>query len=162
MVLESLPFLITQYPTLKYLLAGQADLQEQNRLEKLVMTLNIADYVSFIGFIPDEELSNYFRLADIFIMPSRKEGFGIVFIEAAACGCKIIGGDQDGTPQALLNGKLGTLINPESKETLITAIEEQLMQPRLEQSSRRLQEVCIDNFNYNQYNNQIHQILQQL
>lgn len=159
MVIENMPRLIKEYRNIKYLLAGKADLKEQTRLEILVKSLGVSDHVSFIGFIPDEELSEYFRLADIFIMPSRKEGFGIVFIEAAACGCKIIGGDQDGSSQALLNGKLGTLINPENKETLLSAIRQYLKQDRSDHSSRQLQELCIQNFNYTQYYNRVHELL---
>ena len=159
MVLEILPYLITQYPTIQYLLAGQADIKEKKRLEELVKTLKITNHVSFIGFIPDEELSDYFRLADIFIMPSRKEGFGIVFIEAAACGCKIIGGDQDGSPQALLNGKLGNLINPEHKESLLSAVIENLNIKRSNNSSKAVQKLCLENFNYLQYSRNVHVLL---
>lgn len=159
MVIENLPRLIEEFPDIIYLLAGQADFKEQCRLESLVDKLQVSKHVLFIGFIPDEELSDYFKLADIFIMPSRKEGFGIVFIEAAACGCRIIGGDQDGSPQALLNGKLGTLINPEQKETLLNAINQYLKQPRSERSSRKVQEICIQNFNYYQYQKKVQELL---
>ncbi|MDB5120188.1 MAG: hypothetical protein JWN56_1406 [Sphingobacteriales bacterium] len=159
MVIENLPQLLIEYPNIMYLLAGQADAKEQSRLEKLVRDLGVTKHVSFVGFIPDEELSDYFRLADIFIMPSRKEGFGIVFIEAAACGCKIIGGDQDGSSQALLNGKLGTLINPEKKEALLSAINNHLEQPRSERSSKAVQELCNQNFNYHQYYRKVEVLL---
>jgi len=159
MVIESLPDLLNEYPDIIYLLAGKADSKEQVRLERLIESLGVSKHVSFIGFIPDEELSDYFRLADVFIMPSRKEGFGIVFIEAAACGCKIIGGDQDGSPQALLNGRLGTLINPEKKESLLTAVKKHLKQPRSEHSSKEVQALCIQNFNYVQYADKVQELL---
>jgi len=159
MVIESLPNLLNEYPDIIYLLAGKADSKELVRLERLIESLGVSKHISFIGFIPDEELSDYFRLADVFIMPSRKEGFGIVFIEAAACGCKVIGGDQDGSSQALLNGKLGTLINPEKKEALQSAIIHQLKQPRSERSSKFIQELCLQNFNYNQYSAKIQKLL---
>ncbi|MEO8796187.1 MAG: glycosyltransferase family 4 protein, partial [Daejeonella sp.] len=89
-VIESLPELLKLYPNLHYLIAGSADEAEKIRLIKLIDKLNLKKYVTLAGFIPETEFINHFNLADVFIMPSRKEGFGIVFIEAAACGCKII------------------------------------------------------------------------
>ncbi|MBC7745693.1 MAG: glycosyltransferase family 4 protein, partial [Flavobacterium sp.] len=97
LIIESLPELIKTYPNIRFLLAGKAGNSEKTRLEKLIFSLNLNQYVIFTGYIPDAELSDHFRLADIFVMPSNKEGFGIVFIEAAASGCKIIGGNQDGS-----------------------------------------------------------------
>ncbi|MBC7913675.1 MAG: glycosyltransferase family 4 protein [Pyrinomonadaceae bacterium] len=159
MIIESLPELIKTYSNLRYLLGGQADTKEQYRLDKLIERLHLTEHVIFTGFIPDEELISHFRLADIFIMPSRKEGFGIVFIEAAACGCKVIGGNQDGSREALLNGKLGTLIHPEQKETLLDAINENLEHLRTENSSRAIQSLCMEHFNYQQYLQRIQQVL---
>jgi phosphatidyl-myo-inositol dimannoside synthase len=159
MIIESLPELIKTYSNIRFLLAGSAGGTEKQRLQELVNSLGIADHVILTGFIPDEELSNHFRLADIFILPSHKEGFGIVFIEAAACGCKVIGGNQDGSTQALLGGRLGTLIDPGQKEMLIEAIHENLEHKRSENSSRAIQELCMEHFNYQQYLEKIQGIL---
>ena len=159
MIIESLPVLIKKYSNIRYLLGGQADTKEQYRLDKLVNRLHLTEHVIFTGFLPDQELISHFRLADIFIMPSRKEGFGIVFIEAAACGCKVIGGNQDGSREALLNGKLGTLIHPEQKETLVDAVNENLEHPRSENSSLAIQSLCIEHFNYQQYLQRIQRVL---
>jgi phosphatidyl-myo-inositol dimannoside synthase len=159
MIIESLPELIKTYSNIRYLVGGQADTNEQYRLRKLVDRLQLEEHVIFTGFITDEELISHFRLADIFIMPSRKEGFGIVFIEAASCGCKVIGGNQDGSREALLNGKLGTLIHPEQKETLLDAVNENLEHPRTEESSRAIQSLCMEHFNYQQYLQRIQQVL---
>ena len=159
MILASLPELIKTFSNIRYILAGRADEQEQRRLELLVNNLGLTDHVIFTGFLPDDELCSYFRLADIFIMPSQKEGFGIVFIEAASCGCKVIGGNQDGSRQALLNGKLGTLIHPEQKETLVDAVNENLEHPRSENSSLAIQSLCMEHFNFQQYLQRIQRLL---
>ena len=157
-IIENLAELIKLYPNIRFLVAGKGG-KEKARLEELVNNLELAEHVIFTGFIPDEELSDYFRLADIFIMPSQKEGFGIVFIEAAACGCKVIGGNQDGSRQALLDGKLGTLIHPEKKEELLKAIKENLENLRSENSSRKIQSMCLEHFNYDQYLKQVQGLL---
>jgi glycosyltransferase involved in cell wall biosynthesis len=72
--------------------------------------------------VPQEELPDYFRLADVFVMPSAGEGFGIVFLQAMATGVRVIGGSQDGSRDPLCDGALGTLVDPENCEELASAI----------------------------------------
>src|SRR5262249_38877932 len=68
------------------------------------------------------ELAEHYRLADVFIMPSVKEGFGIVFLEAAACGVPVIGGNEDGSWDALREGRLGRAIDPDNEQDLVGAV----------------------------------------
>jgi phosphatidylinositol alpha-1,6-mannosyltransferase len=74
------------------------------------------------GYIQDEELEDHFAMSDMYVMPSRKEGFGIVFIEAMYYGLPVIAGNIDGSADALLNGELGQLVNPDNIKELSTAI----------------------------------------
>jgi glycosyltransferase involved in cell wall biosynthesis len=55
---------------------------------------------------------DYYNLADAFVMPGRGEGFGIVYLEAMACGVPVVASALDGSREALLDGKLGVLVNP--------------------------------------------------
>ena len=112
--------------SIKYLIGGKGQTEEVNRIENLIQQHKAQEQVQLLGFIKDEELIDHYLLADVFVMPSKKEGFGIVFIEAAACGCKVIAGNKDGSVDALQNGALGTLINPDSVEELEQAILENL------------------------------------
>lgn len=82
-VIEALPKIIKEIPKLKYLLVGSGD--DVLRIKKLINDLNLNDYVIMPGFIPNEELADYYNLADVFVMPSKGEGFGFVFLEALAC-----------------------------------------------------------------------------
>lgn len=108
---------------IKYVIIGKYDDKEKQRLDKFISDLELSDSVIFTGFVPDEEIAEYFSLADAYIMPSTKEGFGIVFIEAMYYGMPVIAGSKDGSVDALSNGELGTLVNPESQEELDQAIE---------------------------------------
>ncbi len=121
-VISVLPEIIKSYPSVKYLIAGKPDELEKNRLTSLISQFKLEKHVFLVGFIADEEISDHYQLADVFVMPSKKEGFGIVFIEAMACGLPVIAGNQDGSVDALKNGELGMLVNPDDKEEMIATI----------------------------------------
>ncbi|MBL0254469.1 MAG: glycosyltransferase family 4 protein [Chitinophagaceae bacterium] len=105
----------------KYLIAGKYT----DEGEKLYSSAGRKNGVTVIltGFIDDKELPAYFALADMYIMPSKKEGFGITFIEAMYYGLPVIGGNADGSADALDNGNLGIMVNPDSVAEIEAAIE---------------------------------------
>jgi phosphatidylinositol alpha-1,6-mannosyltransferase len=119
-VICTLPRLLEQHPDTIYLIVGDGD--DRPRLEKLAVECGVAKNVQFTGSVPPEELPEYFRLADVFVMPSALEGFGIVFLEAMATGVRVIGGSQDGSRDPLCDGALGTLVDPENGQQLASAI----------------------------------------
>ncbi len=121
-VIDVMPEIVAKYPNAKYLIAGKPDEREKARLKELIAARNLEKHVFLIGFIAEEEITDHYQLADLFIMPSRKEGFGIVFIEAMACGLPVIAGNQDGSVDALKNGELGLLINPENRNEIIDTL----------------------------------------
>ena len=102
--------------------SGKYDEEEKVRIDKLINDLGLRNVVSLSGFIKEEEIAAHYCMSDLFIMPSQKEGFGIVFIEALSMGVPVIAGNIDGSVDALRNGELGTLVNPESKEEITEAI----------------------------------------
>jgi phosphatidyl-myo-inositol dimannoside synthase len=119
-IIRTLPRVLQQHPDTIYLIVGDGD--DRPRLESLAVECGVAKHVQFAGLVPPEELPHYFRLADVFVLPSTGEGFGIVFLEAMATGVRVIGGSQDGSRDALCDGALGTLVNPENAEELTSAI----------------------------------------
>lgn len=127
-VLAALKTLASRAPDLDYVIAGDGD--DRSRLEQLAQRLGIADRVRFAGQVSDRELLDYYRLADVFVMPSAKEGFGIAFLEAAAAGVPVIAGNQDGSVDPLADGAIGTLIPPADETALVRAIEGALAAPR--------------------------------
>ena len=119
-VIKALPKIIKKVPNIKYLIVGEGD--DLLRLKNLVKNLDLEDYIIFCGFIPNKNLVDYYNLCDVFVMPSKGEGFGIVFLEALACGKPVIAGNKDGSCDALLNGKLGVLIDPDNIKEIENAI----------------------------------------
>jgi phosphatidyl-myo-inositol dimannoside synthase len=119
-VIHVLPQLLERFPDLKYLIVG--DGSDRGRLEATVKVLGLSDYVIFAGRIPESEKVAHYRLADAYVMPSYGEGFGIALIEAAACGIPIVGSSADGSRDALLDGRLGRMVDPKKPDELIEAI----------------------------------------
>lgn len=109
-ILELMPSLAQDIPDLVYLICG--DGPDRGRLEAKSRYLGLTDRVIFTGFVEEERKPDYYRLADAYVMPSRGEGFGIVFLEALACGIPVLGSNVDGGREALLGGKLGELVDP--------------------------------------------------
>jgi len=119
-VICALPKVLSHRPDSIYLIVGDGD--DRLRLQSLAVKCGVAENVQFMGFVPAEELPDYFRLADVFVMPSAGEGFGIVFLQAMATGVRVIAGNRDGSRDPLCDGTLGTLVDPENCEELASAI----------------------------------------
>jgi asparagine synthase (glutamine-hydrolysing) len=158
-VLEILPKLKTTYPDIKYIIAGKADEIEKARVQKIVQENKLEDNVVLAGFIADDEVTDHFKLADVFVMPSSKEGFGIVFLEAMACGVPVIGGNIDGTVDALQNGKLGVLVNPSVAEEIQQGIKLQLEKKYKSEDSVKLQNDMLASFSFKIYKQRLKEIL---
>ena len=88
-IIRALPNLRRQDRAVVYLIAGEGD--DRARLERLASELGVEDRVRFLGKVPFEDLPDAYRAADLFALPSTGEGFGIVYIEAMACGTPAIG-----------------------------------------------------------------------
>jgi phosphatidylinositol alpha-1,6-mannosyltransferase len=113
------------HPDLRYVIVG--DGEERRRLESLAAELGVSSRVVFAGEVTDEELPAYYAAADLFVMPNRRdgddvEGFGIVFLEAAAAGVVAIGGRSGGVPEAIEDGVTGLLVEGTDAQELAAAI----------------------------------------
>lgn len=131
-VIAALPNVIRQIPDVHYLIVGEGE--DGKRLRKLVEYHQLEEQVTFTGKIPYEELNEYYNAADLFVMPSKTqipdvEGFGIVFLEANACGLPVIGSDSGGIPSAIRNGVTGYIIPEANHVKLAEKIIELLNNP---------------------------------
>jgi glycosyltransferase involved in cell wall biosynthesis len=86
--------------------------------------------VVFAGRIPESEKAAHYRLADAFVMPGYGEGFGIVYLEALACGIPVLASTLDASREALLDGEMGLLVDPRNPAELRRGLLQVLQQPR--------------------------------
>jgi phosphatidylinositol alpha-1,6-mannosyltransferase len=105
-VILALPKLVEQGHDVIYVVVG--DGEDRTRLEYLAQEVGIAERVLFLGLCEPQKLPDLYRMADIFVMPSTGEGFGIAFLEAMACGTPVVGLAVMGARDALADGELGT------------------------------------------------------
>lgn len=123
-VFRVLPVLRAQFPDLIYLVAGDGD--DRAYMEQRASELAGTTAVRFLGFVPEAELLDLYHLADLYVMPSTQEGFGIVYLEAAACGLRVVGGQGGGSADAVPNDRVGVLVDPSDEKALAAAIVGQL------------------------------------
>ncbi len=125
LVLRALARLAPGDPRVRYVVIG--DGPERQRLEQLARQLRVADRVAWAGIVATHELPACYASADVFVHPNRVEGadfegFGIVFLEAAASGLAAIGGRSGGVPEAIEDGRTGLLVSGTDAEELARAI----------------------------------------
>ena len=128
-ILDVLPVLRKDMPDIAYVAVG--DGSDRARLEAKAAKLGLTHNVVFPGYVAENEKLDYYRLADVFVMPSRLEGFGYVFLEALAVGKPVIASKVDGSREAIRMGAWGTLVDPANPAELIDAIRESLIHPRV-------------------------------
>jgi len=126
-VIDLMPRLTAQGPC-HYVVVGRGD--DLDRLQKKVQAMQLQDCVHFVGYVSDEEKKNWFCLADAFVMPGSGEGFGIVYLEALACGLPCVGSRLDGSREALREGLLGAIVDNQQPDELLLGIQAALDQPK--------------------------------
>jgi phosphatidylinositol alpha-1,6-mannosyltransferase len=118
-VIQAMPALLERFPGLTFRIVGDGD--DRARLEDLAVREGVARAVRFHGIVSEEDLRRLYAETSLFIMPSRGEGFGFVFLEAMAQGTPAIGGNVDATPEVIADGETGYLVNPTSVEAIVAA-----------------------------------------
>ncbi len=110
-----------RYPDVTLDIIGSGD--EQARFQILCHELNMTDAVHFHGFLPNNKTLQKMSMSRFFIMPSVQEGFGIVYLEAMACGCVTIGTEGEGIADLIISGKNGFLVPPDNPDAIVRAVE---------------------------------------
>lgn len=107
-LIRALPALRVERPEAHLVVIG--DGSERQRLEGLASDLGVRAHVRFAGSVPDDELKRQYAQCEVFAMPSRKEGFGIVYLEAMAFGKPCLAARAGGAPEVVLHGKTGVIV----------------------------------------------------
>lgn len=158
-VIHAMVKLKDQYPDLIYCIGGKYDEAEKSRIEQLASQTGLSEQIHLLGFITDEDLPYWYWAADVYVMPSWREGFGLVFIEAMRHGLPVIAGNRDGSVDALLNGKLGQLVDPFDADAIAAAIDLVLKHP---DNFSPNQDLLINAFGYNSYREKLDFCLKRL
>ena len=101
------------------------------RLAALVDELDLEDQVVFVPPRPHELLSTYYRAADVCLVPSRSESFGLVALEAAACGAPVVASDVGGLRSLIDHGRTGYLVEDATPESFAAWVRQILAEPLL-------------------------------
>jgi phosphatidylinositol alpha-1,6-mannosyltransferase len=134
MVLRAVAALREKYPNLIYVIAGGGQLRDQ--LQKQAVELGIADRVDFPGEVDGATKLALFGCCDVFAMPAIQvgtdvEGFGMVFIEAGACGKPCLAGSSGGQAEAVTDGESGLVVDGTKLEAVTAALDRMLADPAL-------------------------------
>jgi phosphatidylinositol alpha-1,6-mannosyltransferase len=137
---------------------------ERPYLDALVEEHQVRDLVQFLGVLGDEELVACYQQCDLFALPNRQvewdlEGFGIVLLEAQACGKPVIAGLSGGTADALQPGMTGEMIACESPEPLAEAVAGLLTDTaRARQMGTRARDWVVERFDWGSLSREAMQI----
>ncbi len=158
-VLRALPAVRRVIPNVRYILGGRG--ADRPRIVSLIRELGLEESVALAGYIPEHELCAHYNLCDAFAMPSKGEGFGIVFLEALACGKPVIAGNKDGSVDPVGNGEFGALVDPDSVEEISTALIGVISKThplKILQQPETLRNGAIEAFGYRRFSARVHHL----
>lgn len=144
-VVESVLRLRARYPNIRLQILGIGG--DLDKIKARVLAAGAQGNVDFHGFVDRDRLPEFFQRADVFCAPSHFESFGIVFIEAMACGCPVIASTAGGTPEIVLDGQTGLLVPPNDIEATTQALDRLLaadagLRRRMGNAGRRRVDDC--------------------
>lgn len=114
---------LTEKSTVKMSLKIIGTGYQENELKELVAQMNLEKLVTFTGSVPNEDLVHLLNDADVFVLPTVHDSFGIVFLEAMACGLPCIGTRSAGVPEVIAENNTGYLARPNDLNSLVVCME---------------------------------------
>lgn len=136
-----------KYHNLQYYVIG--DGPERSKLERLTRKINLNDKILFLGQLTHSEALRYMTKADIFSLPSWNEGFGIVYLEAMACGKPVIACRGEGIEDVIEDGVTGLLVNPNDLDDLVVKLELLIREPvRARELGMRARELVMEKYTW--------------
>ena len=133
-IIRALPGIVREFPAVRLLIVGAG--RSRRRLERLTVRCRVAPHVVFAGAVTDGELPGCFAAGDVFAMPCRSrwggldtEGFGTVFLQAAAAGRPAVAGRAGGAPEAVIDGETGVVVDGRDRHAVEAGILRLLRSP---------------------------------
>jgi len=120
LVIKAMPAILRHIPDAFCVVVGHGG--DRSRLEKLAQETSVADRVIFAGFVADELLPTYYTACELFVLPSTREGFGIVFLEAMYHAKACVGATAGGVPEVVKDGETGLLAEPSSVDSFVQCV----------------------------------------
>jgi phosphatidylinositol alpha-1,6-mannosyltransferase len=148
-MIKAMPDILKEIPNAIYVIGGSG--YYEGKLKEIVKELDLEKAVIFVNNLSDEDVIKFYKVCEVFVMISRTikeedtEGFGVVFLEANACGKPVIGGRSGGIPEAVVDGYSGLLVDPLNVNEITRAVvrlcqEEQYAVLLGQQGKKRVQE----------------------
>jgi glycosyltransferase involved in cell wall biosynthesis len=127
LLVEAMTAVREQIRDAQLVITGNQDPPYLTEVEAQIARLGLADCVHILGMIDEDALRGWYQHADLFALPSltvggKFEGFGLVFLEASACGLPVVGAQGSGVAEAVIDGKTGLLIPQDDADALASAL----------------------------------------
>ena len=124
-MIEAMPELLKSFPNLFYAVVGRGECESV--LSKKITELGLTESIKIYTSLDDQELIKCYQQCDLFILPNRTigndiEGFGMVLVEAQACGKPVIAGNSGGTAETMIVGQTGEIIDCSTSESLRSSL----------------------------------------
>ncbi|VVB89281.1 Trehalose synthase [uncultured archaeon] len=129
-LIEAMPAILKDIPAVKLMIVG--DGPERKNLEQIVKRYDLTNVI-FVGTVLNEDMNKFYKKADVFVLPSLREGLGVVLLEAMACGIPVIGSNIGGITDIIRNKENGLLVEPENPKDIADKIIMLLSEEKLKQ-----------------------------
>ncbi len=160
-LITALSRLLMQWPTLQLVAVGEGD--DRAWLEHLAGEIGVRRHVHFLSGLSYAQLAACYAACEMFALPSRGEGFGLVYLEAMACGKPVIGGAHGGVPEVIQDGVTGYLVQHGESAQLATCIETLLLNPDLvREMGARGRERAVRDFRFSVFAKSFKKILREV
>jgi phosphatidyl-myo-inositol dimannoside synthase len=160
-LITALPRLLTRWPELEVVMVGQGD--DRGWIENLAEENGVRRHIHFLTELTSPELAACYASCEMFVLPSRGEGFGMVYLEAMANGKPVIGGLHGGAPEVIEDGVTGYLVPHGDAVHLATSIETLLTNPALaKEMGRRGRERVERDFRFSVFAKALKKILREV
>jgi glycogen(starch) synthase len=139
--LQAMPTIVARFPSATLLMVSGINTADQDRVDTMSRALGIQERVRFLGRLEDNALVNLFRSSDVYVTPTRYEGFGLTLLEAMACGAPVVCADAPAANEIVRDGENGLLSAPEDAASLaagvVRVLADSSLRERLRQGGRR-------------------------